>query len=147
MNTRKVLWIALGFCAVSLLAAQIVQMPALNTQGTDGLTAPAPVKSVLERSCYDCHSGQTKWAWYSHVAPMSWLIYRDVAEGRKQINFSDWADYHPNTRRHKLQWMGRALGEETMPPLPYLLLHPRSRLSAEDRALLERWIDAELAHS
>lgn len=147
MNATKVSWIALGFCAASLLAAQIVQMPPLPTQAADGLTAPAPVKSVLKRSCYDCHSGQTKWAWYSHVAPMSWLIFRDVEQGRKQINFSDWTDYYPVTRKHKLQWMGRALGEDTMPPLPYLLLHPRSRLSAEDRALLERWIDTELAHS
>ena len=78
---------------------------------------------------------------------MSWLIYRDVEQGRKQINFSEWSGYHPNTKKHKLQWMGRALGEETMPPLSYLLSHPRSRLSAEDRALLERWIDNELAHS
>ncbi|MGO9057824.1 MAG: heme-binding domain-containing protein [Candidatus Binataceae bacterium] len=147
MNTRKVSWIALGFCAASLLAAQIVQMPPLNTGAAGGLTTPAPVKSLLERSCYDCHSRQTRWPWYSHVAPVSWLIYRDVEQGRKQINFSDWASYHPITKRHKLQWMGRALREENMPPLHYLLLHPRARLSPGDRELLERWIDAELAHS
>ena len=147
MNTRKASGIALGFCAVGLLAAQLVQMPPLNTAPTGELSAPAAVRSLLERSCYDCHSVQTRWPWYSHVAPMSWLIYRDVEQGRKQIDFSDWTIYRPITRMHKLQWMGRALRQESMPPLSYLLLHPRARLTAEDRALLERWIDQELARS
>jgi hypothetical protein len=147
MNARKVLWIALAFFAVSLLAAQLVHTPPLNTTATDTFTAPEPVKSLLVRSCYDCHSEQTRWPWYSRVAPISWLIYRDVEQGRMQINFSDWAGYHPITRKHKLEWMGRALREEKMPSLIYRLLHPRARLSPKDRALLERWIDDELAHS
>ena len=147
MNTRKVSWSALGFCVAGLLAAQIVPMPPLNTAAPEGLTAPAPVKSLLKSSCYDCHSTETRWPWYSHVAPISWLIYRDVEQGRKQVNFSDWASYRPITKRHKLQWMGRAVSEENMPPLHYLLMHPRARLSPMDRELLEHWIDGELAHS
>ena len=147
MNIGKVSWIALAVCAATLLAAQLVQMPALNTAGAGSLAAPAPVKSLLERSCFDCHSEQTRWPWYSHVAPISWLIYRDVERGRKQIDFSQWSSYYPNTKRHKLGWMGRAIREDSMPPTIYLLLHPRSRLSPQDRALLEHWIDGDLSHS
>jgi Haem-binding domain len=109
------------------------------------IVAPPQIEGTLRRACYDCHSNETRWPWYSGIAPVSWLIAHDVDLGRKEIDFSEWQNYYPQTRRHKLEWMGRALQEEVMPPWPYRLMHPGARLSNEERAALEQWVKAEAA--
>jgi hypothetical protein len=67
-----------------------------------------------------------------------------VTLGRKEINFSEWATYYPATRRRKLEWMGRALREEQMPPWLYLSMHAGARLTQGDRVALEQWIASSL---
>ena len=128
-----------------LVTIQLVPSGVINPASKGEVSAPPEIQNTLRRSCYDCHSNQTKWPWYGHVAPFSWAVARDIELGRRQLNFSEWGDYYPATRRRKLQWMGRALQQEVMPPLSYRLIHPSSRLSPRDRAQLERWIDTELA--
>jgi len=87
---------------------------------------------LAQRACFDCHSNQTVWPWYSQVAPVSWLIYRDVTEGREHINFSDW-----NRPDHQhVDEFQEVFEENSMPPAPYLLLHPAARLSSEERQKL-----------
>jgi len=127
-----------------LVAIQLVPSGVINPASKGEVFAPPEIQNTLRRSCYDCHSNQTQWSWYSHVAPFSWAVARDIERGRRQLNFSEWGDYYPVTRRRKLQWMGRALQQEAMPPLSYRLIHPSSRLSPQDRAQLERWIDTQL---
>lgn len=112
--------------------------------GTGDIVAPPEIKATLRRACYDCHSNETHWPWYSAIAPVSWIVARDVDLGRKEIDFSEWQNYYPRTRQHKLEWMGRALNEEVMPPWPYRLMHPGARLSNEERTALEQWIEAEV---
>jgi Haem-binding domain len=146
MNIKKTAAIALVFCAAALLAAQFIRTPVTNPTPAGQLAAPPDVEAILRRSCYDCHSSQTRWPWYSRIAPLSWLVWRDVERGRREVNFSDWGAYYPATRRRKLQWMGRALHEEIMPPLTYLVMHPTARLTPRDRAVLEQWIGAQLSH-
>ena len=65
-------------------------------------TSPA-VKAVLRRACYDCHSHETVWPWYSRIAPMSWLLVRDVQEGRAELNFSTWNQYTTQQQVEKLK--------------------------------------------
>lgn len=127
-----------------LVAIQLVPSGLINPPSKGEVSAPPEIQDTLRRSCYDCHSNQTQWPWYGHVAPFSWAVARDIELGRRQLNFSEWGDYYPATRKRKLQWMGRALRQEVMPPLSYRLIHPSSRLSPQDRAQLERWIDTEL---
>ncbi len=76
---------------------------------------------------------------------MSWLVARDVALGRKELNFSEWGSYYPQTRKRKLQWMRRVLRERSMPPWAYRLMHPGARLTAAERATLDRWIESEIS--
>ncbi|HEY2525703.1 MAG TPA: heme-binding domain-containing protein [Candidatus Binataceae bacterium] len=141
MTGRGAGLLALGFCA---LAAQLVTVAGINPPASSGspLAAPKPIETLLTRACYDCHSNRTRWPWYSRVAPVSWLVARDVALGRKELNFSEWGSYYPQTRMRKLQWMGRMLRERSMPPWTYRLMHPAARVGAEDRAMLERWIES-----
>ncbi len=86
-------------------------------------TSPAGAKLATE-SCYDCHSNKTKWKWYSHVAPISWLVANDVKGGRENLNFSDWSRGQP-----ELKEIREAIASGEMPPRQYTLAHPGSKLS------------------
>ncbi len=100
---------------------------------------PSAVRQILTRSCIDCHSYQTDWPWYSHVAPVSWLVAGDVRDGRKHVNLSLWMEY-PQRRKMKIM---REIVEETtggeMPLGIYTLMHPSARLSPDDLKALKSW--------
>jgi len=87
---------------------------------------------LAKRACFDCHSNETIWPWYSNVAPISWLIYRDVAAGRRRLDFSDWK----NIRLREPGEIASAITEGEMPPLQYLLIHRTARLSTTEKTLL-----------
>lgn len=90
------------------------------------------VRALAQRACFDCHSNETRWPWYSNIAPASWLVYRDVTEGRMPINFSDW-DRPEEQHADEFQ---KVFDENSMPPTQYLLLHPEARLSTEEKQKL-----------
>ena len=121
----------------AFVGIQFVPAKRTNPPANPKLTAPPRVTETLRRACYDCHSNATRWPWYSRVAPFSWFLVHDVSLGRKEVNFSEWDNYYPVTRRHKLEWMRRALRQEEMPPWPYWLIHPAARLTEADRAELD----------
>jgi Haem-binding domain len=137
----KVTLVLLG---IAVLAIQFVPSRVTNPTSKGEISAPPEVEATLRRSCFDCHSNQTQWPWYRHIAPISWEVARDIELGRRQVNFSEWGEYYPSTRRRKLLWVRRALQQEDMPPRSYQLIHPTSRLSPETRAQLQHWIDAEV---
>lgn len=106
-----------------------------------GLEAPPDVAAILQRSCYDCHSNETAWPWYAYVAPLSWLVVRDVERGRSELNFSIWGDYGETKRSSKASTMIEELEEGRMPLGPYLWMHPEAQVSPEDLAKLRAWAD------
>jgi hypothetical protein len=87
---------------------------------------------LAQRACFDCHSNQTRWPWYSNIAPVSWLVYRDVTEGRMHINFSDWN----RPKKQHVDEFQKVLQKNSMPPANYLLLHPEARLSPAEKQKL-----------
>jgi Haem-binding domain len=150
MSEMKPALAALLVLASAALAVQLVPFERINLllppsspspSSTGDVAAPPQIEALLARACYDCHSNRTKWPWYGRVAPVSWLVARDVALGRKELNFSEWRSYYPQTRRRKLQWMGRVLRERSMPPRAYRMMHPGARLNGAEREMLDRWID------
>jgi hypothetical protein len=94
-------------------------------------TTTSGLAAVLDRSCADCHSNDTVWPWYTQVAPLSWLMAYGVAEGRRAVNFSDWAAYPPEQQRILLALSCQDASEGKMPGV-YTWLHPEMRLSPED---------------
>jgi len=138
---RAILWSA----SIGLLIAQFVRPKHSNPSVQGDLSAPLIVKNALERSCYDCHSNQTRWPWYSAVAPFSWWINREVDEGRRRLNFSSWTDYtsDPGTEDQKLDEGARLIAGRAMPPWYYLAMHPESRLTSGERIAITRWIAGE----
>lgn len=96
--SRRVKQVAVAFVAV-FAAAQLIRPERANPPTDPSRTIQAHVATtselaaVLDRSCRDCHSNNTVWPWYTQIAPLSWLMARGVAEGRKAVNFSEWASY------------------------------------------------------
>ena len=131
-------WPVLGVVAL-LVLIQLVPVPRSNPPVTAEVPAPPEVRAMLGRACYDCHSNETVWPWYSRVAPASWLVAYDVAEGRDEMNFSTWDRLTPEQRAKKLQEAWKQVAEGEMPPWPYVTAHRDSHLSSEDRAAFRAW--------
>jgi hypothetical protein len=146
---RKVLkWGSIIVLAI-LLGIQLIQPDRSNPAVDESMTiyahlnVPPEVKSILERSCYDCHTHNTKWPWYSYVAPVSWLIAGDVKTGRANLNMSLWGEYNKRKRISKLDLICDELREDAMPIKPYRLLHPDAALSPAEVDLICNWVDTE----
>lgn len=108
----------------------VVQEPAWDSQGT---------QSMARRACFDCHSNETTWPWYTNVAPASWLVARDVEEGREKLNFSEW-----NRAFEEADEAGEVVRNGEMPPAQYTLVHRDARLSDTDRELLAAGLERTL---
>jgi len=106
---------------------------------------PAPVRSMLRRACFDCHSDETRWPWYAALPIASHLIERDVAEGRGQLNLSRWTQYNPFDRADMLDKICRRISIGAMPPWQYRLMHSDARLSETDIIALCDWSYGEAA--
>jgi hypothetical protein len=112
-----------------------------------GAEIDAPVLTVLERSCQNCHSEKTEWPWYSYIAPASWLIESDVAQARVHMNLSHWDEYTAEKKEEILAQVGAVAQSGEMPPARYTAIHANAKLSAEERAQIYQWARAERRRS
>jgi hypothetical protein len=102
------------------------------------LAIPNDVQATLKRSCWDCHSNETQWPWYAHVAPMSWAVIGDVNEGRDHMNFSDWK-YTAEEGSDLLDGVCKQIKRHKMPLPSYLLIHWNAKLSDAEIKTLCAW--------
>lgn len=124
------------------LIAQLIPVPRENPPVAVDVGAPEAVRATLRASCYDCHSHETRWPWYSRIAPVSWVVARDVVEGREHLNFSTWDGYSAARQQKLLGKAGEEIREGEMPTWGYRLAHPEARLSVESREALLDWLRA-----
>ena len=94
------------------------------------------------RACYDCHSNETQWPWYTHIAPMSMMIYQDVVKGRKVVNFSEWNA--EGWTREQTDRMIEVINKDQMPLPYYSILHPEAELSTTEKGQLVNGMIATL---
>ena len=128
------------FAAVFLFAAvQFVPVNRSNPPVEQDVPASPEARAVLKRACYDCHSNEVVWPWYARVAPVSWLIARDVREGREAVNYSTWNRLDAGDRREAVEESWEETEEGEMPLWFYLPLHPEAKLSDADLAVLRGW--------
>jgi len=106
------------------------QHPIPATETHLGKVMNPDVGTILERSCQDCHSANTRWPWYSRVAPVSWMVARDVQRGRAKLDFSDWAA-HRHSENERME-ICDAVSNGSMPMKAYTLIHRDARLSPQD---------------
>jgi len=103
----------------------------------------ARTRQLAADACFDCHSDLTKWRWYSNVAPMSWLVQRDVDGGRAALNFSEW----DKAQDAGIDDISEAIRSGSMPPWFYLPLHPNAKLSQAEKDALIAGLNATFAKS
>src|SRR5271169_2387850 len=136
--------LATGFL---LLAIQVVPVnrnnPRVDPSRTIYATLPVPaeVKAVFERSCKNCHSNETAWPWYGDVAPVSWVIARDVHQARKKMNFSEWGSYSAQRKEDRLEEICEQVTNGEMPDRKYAIFHREARVTPQERDAICQWTD------
>ena len=143
-------WILL-ILVVGFVVAQFFQVARTNppftaTQTIDNIVnVPADVHATLTRACGACHSNQTDWPWYSHVAPTSWFVVDHVNQGRRRINFSTWVrpGHEPQDSIDRLKAICREVQSGGMPLTSFEIMHWHSWLSADDVKQICDWSTAE----
>lgn len=128
--------------AVVLLGMQLYRPPRTNppSDPADSFDAvvspPAEVAAAIRRGCAECHSNQTSWPWYTHIAPASWLASLDVTEGRTRLNLSEWRMFGPLVAQSRLASMCSEVRAGEMPPVYFRIAHAAARWSAAETAAL-----------
>ncbi len=138
-KTKKILSRVGIALAVLLAAIQLVPVSHATPAVESAAPMPPEVEEIASRACFDCHSHQTEWPWYSYVAPISWLVSRDVNEGRSELNFSRWDSYTAERLDHKMEELEEEVAEHEMPLKIYVPLHPAARLTDAERSQLIQW--------
>jgi mono/diheme cytochrome c family protein len=135
MQVRYKKWIKWGLIGGAALLVVIQLVPYGRSHQNPPVVAEpvwdsAQTRELAVVACFDCHSNQTNWRWYSNVAPISWWVQHDVDEARATLNFSDW------TQARRANEAAEVVREGEMPPRYYLITHPQARLSDADIAAL-----------
>jgi hypothetical protein len=133
-----------------LLGLVFIGMQFVSTAATPKTSAPTGVRmaeaidpqvgAILDRSCQDCHSDRTNWPWYSHVAPVSWIVSKHVSEGREMLDFSAWAD-QPHSGDERML-ICDAVSSRSMPLASYTMIHRKAKISPLDVKLICDWAAA-----
>lgn len=144
---------ALRFLAAgSLLVLIIIQfipvdLPENNSDHSKDMVqtenAPDEVKFILSKSCYDCHSNQTVYPWYSRVAPVSWLVAKDIREARDEMNFSEWAELSKRKKIKMLNELAEEVEEKKMPLKIYTVVHRDAILTDEEISIIKSWTKSQ----
>ena len=130
---------ALIILIVILVAIQFIPVDKSNPPVTAELDAAMEIISVFKRSCYDCHSNETVWPWYSSIAPVSWLVASDVKDARAHLNFSEWGNLSRKDIVKMKEEIWEEIEKEKMPLWKYKILHPEAKLTQKDKSLIRGW--------
>ncbi len=102
-------------------------------------SVPTDVETIIKTSCFDCHSNQVAYPWYSNIAPVSWVVKNHINEAREELNFSEWGSFTTKRKLHKLEEIEEEVGEGEMPLPGYLIIHGEARLSEQQQQRLVNW--------
>lgn len=126
----------IAFVVVVLIGIQFIPVERTNPPVQSEIMAPDNIKAIFKKACYDCHSNETNWAWYTKVAPASFLAAKDVHDGRKHINFSEWS-INKEAKYKEAIW--DEVREEQMPPWQYKIFHSEAKLTIQEKDLIRNW--------
>ncbi len=143
--------IAKRFFQLLLLALIVIQFfrPAKNkSEGvskndiTTLYSVPQDVQDILKRSCNDCHSNNTVYPWYAEVQPVAWWLNDHIQDGKKDLNFSEFATYRLRRQYKKLEEINELVKENKMPLNSYLWIHTDAKLNDQQKLTLANWVEA-----
>jgi len=142
MSKRNFLFfIALLTALAALLFAGYGGRGINNGPTVNEIEAPKEVENILRRACYDCHSNETKLAWFDRLPIISIAVRKDVEEGRRHLNFSVWDTLRPTEKKAKLWDVYNVIRAGRMPLISYLQVHPKALITTADRQILKAYID------
>lgn len=139
---KKIIFLILLILLILIQFIRVDQTnPESNSESNYFVVASVPtqVQSIMRESCFDCHSNQTVYPWYSKVAPASWFLNNHIKEGREKINFSEWDIYALEDQINIHSECIEVIQENEMPLKSYTLIHSKARLSDEEKAALIQW--------
>jgi len=105
-------------------------------------SVPAQVEEIFKKSCYDCHSNYTDYPWYSSIQPLSWWLSDHIIEGKKELNFSEFARYNLARQYRKLEEINGEVKENKMPLESYTVIHQSAKLTTSEKSVLATWAEA-----
>jgi len=145
---KKKIFITIIILVVAFLCLQTVHPALSNPPVTAEITAPENVKAVLKKACYDCHSNQTNLRWYDQIAPVYWQVIKDVKDGRKALNFSEWNKLQKPDQQAKFWEALNQVIAGAMPLPGYTAVHPDTKLTATDIQVLKQYLisNIKVAH-
>ena len=132
---------------VVLVAIQFIQPSRNQNEGvlpsdiSHIIDVPQKIKMLLRKACYDCHSNNTNYPWYSSLQPVGWIIANDIKEGKEKINFSEWGILSFRKQKSRLREIRNIINEGKMPLTSYKLMHKDARLSNSEEQLIIDWIN------
>lgn len=140
-------WVKIGLVVLLLilLAIQFVQPARNQSTGNSEMwiasitKVPENVQAILQNSCYDCHSNNTRYPWYAAIQPGSWWMASHIKKGKEELNFDEFGNYSKRRQLSKLKAIQGSLEEQTMPLPSYLLIHRGASLSQSDQKILKLW--------
>jgi hypothetical protein len=143
VSIKKIIGIVVGVIVVGFLAIQLVPYGRDHTnppvQSEPNWDSPE-TRALAKTACFDCHSNETAWGrWYESIAPASWLVQRDVDEGREHLNFSEWDQ---GGKPRELGEVAEVVARDRMPPTQYLLLHPEAKMTQQQKDQLAMGLQA-----
>ena len=101
---------------------------------------PSKIENQLKVSCYDCHSNNTVYPWYSKVQPAAWFLEDHIKEGKEELNFNEWSDYSDRRKKSKLRSIIKQIESGEMPMDSYTLIHKDAILSENDKKVVIAFI-------
>ena len=138
---KKILLVLLAI----FIAMQFIRPPRnkstqlLSTDFTKLYKVPDSVQSVLQKACYDCHSNNTVYPWYTNIQPVGWILARHIKNGKADLNFSDFGSYTSRRQVSKLKGIVNEVKDDEMPIAAYKLMHKNAKLSKAEKKLLMDW--------
>ena len=97
---------------------------------------PQNIQEILRKGCYDCHSNESKYPWYSNIQPVAWFLKHHIDEGREELNFSEFGTYTAKRQAHKLDECAELIEKDEMPLASYTIIHKEASLSEENKTKL-----------
>ena len=131
-----------GFVGMQFIPASPNQTNAVQPDDFVKIYQPeGKLSEIIKNACYDCHSNNTKYPWYSKIQPVRYFMDKHVEEGKEELNFNEFGSYSRRKQRSKLKSIISQIEKEEMPLKGYILLHDEARISESDKTSLVNWLE------
>ncbi len=131
-----------GFIVIQFIPSGMPGNQPVKGEGLfEVVNVPVETEALLRAACYDCHSQEVSFPWYSHVAPVSWLVARDINSGREELDFGRWGSLSKKEQLKALGDISDEVEKGKMPMPIYITLHPEADLTPEQREIIVQWTE------